>query len=137
MNKYFKKITSVGNGQYIYYWKSKGLSDERINSVTASDYIITPELNYFGKKVRVKFNGSYLKQDKIGYTHRTIINIYIVYEITKKTPISSYPTLENCLFGEIKLAKNLDIDKYKYSGYGIGFDRKGNIHLVMHLVIMQ
>ena len=31
---------------------------------------------------------------------------------------SSDPTLGNSLFG--------DIDKYKYSGYGIGFDMKGN-----------
>ena len=29
------------------------------------------------------------------------------------------------MFGSVKLTKNLDIDKYKYSGYGIGFDRKG------------
>ena len=38
---------------------------------------------------------------------------------------SSDPTLENCLFGAVSLTKNSDIDKYKYSGYGIGFDRKG------------
>ena len=24
------------------------------------------------------------------------------------------------------MTKNADIDKYKYSGYGIGFDRKGS-----------
>ena len=29
-------------------------------------------------------------------------------------------TLNNCLFGSVKLAKNADPDKYKYSGYGIG-----------------
>ena len=51
--------------------------------------------------------------------------IYIVYEIIKNNPISIYPTLENCLFGAAKRIKNPDIDKYKYSGYGIGFDRKG------------
>ena len=28
----------------------------------------------------------------------------------------------NSLFGAIKLTKNADFDKYKYSGYGIGFD---------------
>ena len=26
------------------------------------------------------------------------------------------------LFGAVKLAKNVDPDKYSYSGYGIGFD---------------
>ena len=27
--------------------------------------------------------------------------------------------------GAVRLTKNADIDKYKYSIYGIGFDRKG------------
>ena len=34
-------------------------------------------------------------------------------------------TLENCLLGVVKLTKNADIDKYKYSGYAIGFDGHG------------
>ena len=29
------------------------------------------------------------------------------------------------MFGAISLTKHADIDQYKYSGYGIGFDRKG------------
>ena len=33
--------------------------------------------------------------------------------------------MTNALFGAFKLTKNADIDKYKYSGYGIGFDEKG------------
>ena len=39
------------------------------------------------------------------------------------------PTLVNCLFGAVSLTKNADIDKYKYSGYGIGFDR-ASVYLV-------
>ena len=35
----------------------------------------------------------------------------------------SNPTIKNCLFGAVTLTKNADIDKYRYSGYGIGFDR--------------
>ena len=64
-------------------------------------------------------------EDKARYSHGAIINIYIVYEISKNYNISSYPTLENCLFGTVSLTKHVDIDQYKYSGYGIGFDRKG------------
>ena len=30
-----------------------------------------------------------------------------------------------CLFGSVKLTKNVDINKYEYFGYGIGSDRKG------------
>ena len=33
--------------------------------------------------------------------------------------------LENCLFGAVKLTKHPDIDQYKYSGYGTGFDKTG------------
>ena len=29
------------------------------------------------------------------------------------------------MFRAVKLTKHVDIDSYKYSGYGIGFDRKG------------
>ena len=35
-------------------------------------------------------------------------------------------TLKACLFGAVTLTKNADIDKYGYSGYGIGFDRRGS-----------
>ena len=30
------------------------------------------------------------------------------------------------MLGAVKLTKNSDIDKYKYPGYGIGFDAIGN-----------
>ena len=39
------------------------------------------------------------------------------------------PTLVKGLFGAVSLTKNADIDKYKYSGYGIGFDR-GELYLL-------
>ena len=64
MYRYFKRIAVVGSGNYIYFWKSKGLSDERLNSNTASNYSITPELRFHGTKTRVEFSGSCLKQDK-------------------------------------------------------------------------
>ena len=105
--------------------ESKGFSDERIYSITASNYSITPSLDYLGAKVRVKFSGSCLKQDKVTYTHETIVNIYIVYEISKNLNISTYPTIENCFFGAVSLTKHVDIDQYKYSRNGIVFYRKG------------
>ena len=126
IKRYFKLIAGVGNGSYIYYWKSNGLSDERINSIKTSDYGITPYLSYYDtNKIRVKFDGGCLKQDPGSFVHGGIVNVYIVYEISKNINISDYPTLENCLFGAVKLTKNADIDKYGYSGYGIEFDRHG------------
>ena len=130
MDRYFKTFADVGNGSYIYYWQSKGLSDEIINSMTASHYslivTVTPFLDYYGTKARVEFSGSCLKQDKIMYIHGKIVNIYIFYEISKSISIRDYPTLDNCLLEEVSRTKNADIDKYGYSGYGIGFDRQGS-----------
>ena len=125
IQKYFKGIAGVGSGNYIYFLKSRGVSNEKINSNTASNHSITPELSYYGTKTRVFFDGSCLKQDKATYNHGTIVNIYIVYEISKNYNISNYPTLENCLFGAVSLTKHVDVDRYKYCGYGIGFNRKG------------
>ena len=123
MRRYFKSIAGVGSGNYVYFWKSKGLSDERINSIATSNCSITLELSYYGSKIGVKFSGSCLEQDKATYGHGTVVNIYIVYKISKNYNIISYPTLENCLFGAVSLTKRAKIDQYKYSG--IGFDRKG------------
>ena len=95
------------------------------NSITASSYNITPQLSYYGTKTRVEFNGSCLKQHSVTFNHKKIVNIYIAYEIERSVNKSSYPTLENYLFGAVKLTKHVDVDQYKYSGYGIGFDRKG------------
>ena len=44
--------------------------------------------------------------------------------------IETSPTLVNCLLGAVSITKNADIDKNKYSGYGIGFDRTG-IYLLL------
>ena len=64
----------------------------------------------------VIFSISCLKQDKITYSHGKIVSIYVLYEKSRNYNISSYPTLENFLFGAISLTRNADIDKYKYSG---------------------
>ena len=77
-------------------------------------------------KVRVKFTKSCLKQPKVTHTHKTIVNIYIVYELGASISNDNDPTLKNCLFGAVTLTRNADIDKYKYSGYGIGFDRRSS-----------
>ena len=79
------------------------------------NHSITPNLDYYGTKAKVEFNGS------CTFNHGKVVNIYIVYEISKNINISEYPTLENCLFGAVILTK------YKYSGYGIDFDRHGSL----------
>ena len=57
----------------------------------------------------------------------SIVNIYIVYKTTPKTSNYNF-VFKNCLFGTIELTNtiNPDTDKWQYSGYGIGFDSKGD-----------
>ena len=74
-------------------------------------------------EIRIKFNGSFLNRFPPTIFHGNIVNIYIVDEITSDYSSINYPTLENYLFGSVKLTRNPDINKYGYSGYGIGFDR--------------
>ena len=88
--------------------------------------MLNPLLDFVGTKARVKFNGDCLKQGKITFNHGKIVNIYVVYEIEKKANTSDYLTLENSLFGAVKLTKHADIGLYKYSGYSTGFDRKAS-----------
>ena len=83
-----------------------------------------------------------MRQNQVTYNHGPVVNIYIVYETTPDTKTSNI-TLENCLFGAIKATKNSDGDKYKYSGYGIGFDSRGEVFhiqaekMVQMLLILQ
>ena len=114
--KYFSQL-------HISEWKSKGMSKEIIKPPTTSDNSLA--VSYIGNKVRAKFVGSSLEQDKITFIHGTIVNINIVYEVSVSVSNSSYPTsVKSSLFSAVKVTKNADIDKYKYSGYGIGFDRR-------------
>ena len=101
-------------------------SDERITSIKTTNLSITLNVSYYGTYMRVEFKESCLKLYKVTFNHGKAVNIYIVYKISKSINISDYPTLENCLFGAVNLTKNADIDKYKYSGYGIGFHRHGS-----------
>ena len=76
-------------------------------------------------KIRVKFTGSCLKQDKVIFNHRKVVNIYIIYEFGASSSSSS-DTLKKFLFGAVTLTKNTDIDKYGYFDCGIGFDRRAS-----------
>ena len=90
LNKYFKVIT---NTDYISSSKSKGLSAETVKPPTTSDSSLTPAVSYYDTKMRVKFNGSCLKQPKTSYTHGKVVKIYIVYELGASSSHNNDPTL--------------------------------------------
>ena len=122
----------MGNGDFYYVlsWTSKGLSNKSIKPPTTSDNSLTPILNYYGTKTKVSFDMSCLKQEKVTFNHGKIVNIYIVHEIIKIANINGNRnnnlTVQNALFGAISLTKNADVNKYRYSGYGIAFDRRSS-----------
>ena len=61
------------------------------------------------------------------------INFFIVYELDAwSRDLNSDFTLKDCVFGGDRLAKNVDSDKYVYSGYGILFD----LHSLFHFQIL-
>ena len=97
-----------------------------IKPPTTSDNSLTPILSCYGTKTSLKFTGSCLKQPKVSSNHRTIVKIYIFYELGAFGSFNNDPTLKNFLFGAVRLTKNADIYKYGYPGYGTGFGRKSS-----------
>ena len=87
-------------------------------------HLIIGILHFLNAKIRVNFSGSCLKQANINtYAHGAIINIYIVYKLNP-TLHNFDPTLENCLFGAVKLTKNADIVQILRLWCWISFKRK-------------
>ena len=114
--KYFHATTGI------YSWKSDGMSEESIENVTKSDSNFAPTFVDHHSLININFNGQYLIKNNI-CIHRKVINLYISYILglhlrNTKTDF----TLNNCLFGSVKLTKNTDPDKSKDNGYGIEFD---------------
>ena len=76
-------------------------------------------------KLRVRSNGCCFIQSKALKLNNTV-NVYIVYILN---PISSTRntnyTIQNALFGAMKIAKNIDYSKSNYTGYGLCFDEGG------------
>ena len=51
IHRYFK----ITNKKYISSWKSKGISDETITPYATSDNSLTPLIDHYGSKARLKF----------------------------------------------------------------------------------
>ena len=60
-----------------------------------------------------------------------MVILFIVYDLdTWSRDLNTEFTLKNCLFGAVKLSKNADTDKYKYSSYGRGFNLQSAFSLL-------
>ena len=121
MQKHF----NLSNVNQISKWKSKGLSNQYLDAVgTLGDVVLSKPIKPM--HVIFKRKGTLAQNDNDIIAGGPIVNIYIVYKTSPNT-INSNFVFKNCLFGEIKITNtaNSDTDKWQYSGYGIGFDSKG------------
>ena len=85
--------------------------------------LLLPNLENNGR-MNVKFNGNCFVQNKVLHPNTdNVVNIYIVYKLD---PIcfsrNTDYTIQNALFGAMKITKNTDTSKIEYEGYGICFD---------------
>ena len=68
-------------------------------------------------------NGHCLINNNISILKEVVNPYYISYILNPwLRNLNTDFTLNNCLFGSVKLTKNPDLGKYKYIGYGIVFD---------------
>ena len=68
------------------------------------------------------FNGQCLIKNNLSIPEK-VINLYISYTLGPQLRNSNTDfRLSNCLFGSVNLTKNADLDKYRYTGYCIGYD---------------
>ena len=101
-------------------WNSKGLSNESIKPPATSDNSLNPATHYNDSaKIRVKFDGSCLKQDKVTFTPKVVLNVGIVYEINLRPyDVGKDFAFRNSLFGAVNMPYPY---KYSYCEYAIGF----------------
>ena len=105
--KYFSGTT------WIESWKSNEMSEEKIENITKSDSNFA--LTFVDHRLLLpgmNFNGCCLIKNNISISKK-VINL---------RNLNTDFTLCNCLFGSVKLTRNVDLEKCKYTGYGIGFD---------------
>ena len=53
------------------------MSDQSIKAPTTTNKILNPLLDYVGSKIRLKFRGDCLKQERLTFNHGKIVNISI------------------------------------------------------------
>ena len=72
-----------------YHGNLKDCLMKSIKRPSTSSKMLNPSVDYVGTKIKVKFNGDCLKQEKITFNQVKRVNIYIVYEIERTVNISS------------------------------------------------
>ena len=116
--KYFSGTTRINS------WKFNGMSGENIENITKSDSNFAPTFVDHHLLPDTSFTGHCLINNDISIP-KNVINLYISGTLSPwLRNLNTNFTLNNCLFGSVKLIKNADPDKHKYIGYEIGFESR-------------
>ena len=117
-----KYINYFSGTNWTVSWKSNAMLEENIENITKSDSNFAPTFVDYHVLPDINFNGHCLIKNNI-FIPKKVINLYVSYILNPWLKNSSTDfTLKNCLFGSVVAYENADLDKYRYSGYGIGFD---------------
>ena len=119
-------------GSEISAWKSTGIFNHPDDS--SMNLVLNSKGNHpiliKSRLMKVNLHGNYFTQNKVLKVIGPAINIYIVYKLN---PISSTRntdyTIQNALFGAMKITKNTDYSKNNYKGYGLCFDEGDEFNL--------
>ena len=82
-----KSKSFTTNGVAIHAWISTGIHNDSNNTdlFSVNNYCnISPTLLNKNNRLGVTFNGNYMKQNKLGYAHGKIVNLYMVYELKNR-----------------------------------------------------
>ena len=107
---------------YVIGWKSKVVFISKFKPLYIT---FLNSIKLFEYRTKIKRDKDPLAVEQNNYLSKTV-NVYIIYDLDvwPKVPLRNF-TLKTCLFGATNTIKNSDKENYVYSGYGIGFDGKG------------
>ena len=104
------------------------MSEEGIENITKLDSNFAPTFVDHHLLLNMDFNGHCLTKNIS--IPKTVIDLYISNKLGwQLINLNTDFTLGNCFFGSVKLTKNADPDKCKYTNYGIGFDSRSEFLL--------
>ena len=71
--------------EIITQWQSKGLLNEKVRPLVTLNNSLSPKLKWNNSNIMLEFKGSSLKQDKLTFNPNNVINLFIVYELDRRS----------------------------------------------------
>ena len=104
------------------------MSEQNTENITKLDSDFALIFDYHHVLPDTNFNGHCLINN-ISVPNK-VVNLHISYKLSPwLRNLNTGFTLNNGLFGSVNVTTNADLDKYIYSGYGIGFDSRSEFSL--------